>query len=50
MHTPTCDKVCDKFLQLHQMYFEIAGGGLMETFLGTEVEQPDNVIRLHLDA
>ena len=30
--------------------FEITGGGLMETFLGMEVEQPGKVIRLHLDS
>jgi hypothetical protein len=29
--------------------FEITGGGLMETFLGLEVEQTGKEIRLHLD-
>ena len=49
MHVPTCDKLRDEFLKLYQRDFEITGGGLMETFLGTEVEQPGKVIRLHLD-
>ena len=36
-------------MRLYQKDFEITGGGLMETFLGMEVEQPGKVIRLHLD-
>ena len=50
MHVPTCDKLHDEFLQLYQKNFEITGGGLMETFLGMEVEQPGKVIKLHLDS
>ncbi len=38
------------FLELYQKDFEITGGGLMETFLGMEVEQPGEVIKLHLDS
>ena len=49
MHVPTCDRLRDEFLRLYQKDFEITGGGLMETFLGMEVEQPGKVIRLHLD-
>ena len=49
MHVPTCDKLRDEFLELYQRDFEITGGGLMETFLGMEVEQPGKVIRMHLD-
>ena len=49
MHVPTCDRLCDEFLKLYQKDFEITGGGLMETFLGMEIEQPGKVIRLHLD-
>ena len=49
MHVPTCDKLRDEFLQLYQKDFEITGGGLMETFLGMEIEQPGKVIRMHLD-
>ena len=37
------------FLQLYQRDFEITGCGLMETFLGMEIEQPGKVIRMHLD-
>ena len=50
MHVPTCDKLRDEFLTLYQKDFEITGGGLMETFLGMEVEQPGKVIKLHLDS
>ncbi len=49
MHIPTCDRLQDEFLELYQKDFKITGGGLMETFLGMEVEQPGKVIRLHLD-
>ena len=49
MHVPTRDKLRDEFLELYQRDFEITGDGLMETFLGMEVEQPGKVIRLHLD-
>ena len=49
MHVPTCDRLRDEFLKLYQKDFEITGGGLMETFLGMEIEQPGKVIRLHLD-
>jgi hypothetical protein len=50
MHVPTCDKLCNEFLALYRKDFEITGGGLMETFLGMEVEQPGKVIKLHLDS
>jgi hypothetical protein len=49
MHILTCDRLRGEFLELYQKDFEITGGGLMETFLGMEVEQPGKVIRLHLD-
>ena len=38
------------FLTLYQKDFEITVGGLMETFLGMEVEEPGQVIKLHLDS
>ena len=38
MYVPTCDKLRYEFLVLYQKDFEITGGGLMETFLGMEVE------------
>ena len=50
MHVPTCDRLRNEFLELYKKDFEITGGGLMETFLGMEVEQPGKVIRLHLDS
>jgi hypothetical protein len=50
MHVPTCDKLHDEFLALYQKDFEITGGGLMETFLGMEVEQADKVIKPHFDS
>jgi hypothetical protein len=31
-------------------FFYITGGGLMETFLDMEAEQPGKVIKLHLDS
>jgi hypothetical protein len=46
MHIPTCDRLRDEFLELYQKDFEITGEGLIETFLGMEVEQPGKVIRL----
>jgi hypothetical protein len=54
----TREKLRDDFLAhilallktLFQKDFEITGGGLMETFLGMEVEQPGKVIKLHLDS
>jgi hypothetical protein len=50
MHVPTCEKICDEFLELHKKYFEITGRDLMETLLCMEVEQPGKGIRLHLDS
>ena len=49
MHAPTCDKLWNEFLELYSKDFEITGGGIMECFLGMEVEQSDGEIRLHLD-
>ncbi len=49
-HVPSCDRFRDEFLELYKKDFEITGGGLMETFLGMEVDKPNKVIRLHLDS
>ncbi len=49
MHFQTCDKLRDEFLELDEKDFEITGRGLMEIFLGMEVEQSCEVIRPHLD-
>jgi hypothetical protein len=50
MHVSTFGKPLDEFLALYQKDFEITGGGLMETFLGMEVEQLGKVNKLHLDS
>ena len=49
MHIPTCDKLKQEFLAKYSKDFDITGGGLMETFLGMQVEQSEDEIRLHLD-
>ena len=49
MHVPTCDELKDEFMEKYKKDFDITGGGLMETFLGMEVEQSGGVIKLHLD-
>ena len=49
MHVPTCDELKDEFMEKYKKDFDITGGGLMETFLGMEVEQSGRVIKLHLD-
>ncbi len=48
MHAPTCDKLRNEFLELYQKDFEITGGGLMETFLGMEVEEPSKATNFTL--
>ncbi len=48
MHAPTCDKLHYEFLELYKKDFEITGRGLMETFLGMDMEQLCKVIRPHL--
>ena len=50
MHAPICDELRDEFLELCMKDFEITGGGLMEIFLGMEVDQLGEVIKLHLDS
>ena len=49
MHIPTCSRLQDEFIRKYSKDFDITGGGLMETYLGIEVEQPGKVIFLHLD-
>ena len=48
MHVPTCHTL-RKELQLYQKKIEITGGGLKETYLGREFDQPGKIIRLHLE-
>jgi hypothetical protein len=49
MHVPTCDALKQEFMAKYTKDFQITGGGLMETFLGMQVEQSNGKIRLHLD-
>jgi hypothetical protein len=49
MHVPTCDELKNEFMSKYKKDFDITGGGLMETFLGMEVEQSGGTIKLHLD-
>ena len=51
MHVPTCERLKTEFLEKYTKDLDITGGGLqvMETFLGMQVEQSENEIRLHLD-
>ena len=46
---PTSDKLKEEFEQLYSADFEVTGGGLMESFVGLEVEQSEEGIALHLD-
>ena len=50
IHVPTCDKLRNEFLEFYKKDFEITGGGLIKTVLGMGVEQPGEVIRLHLES
>ncbi len=49
MHVPTSQSLMDEFIAKYSKDFDITGGDLMETFLGMEVDQSGNKIRLHLD-
>ncbi len=39
MHVPTSDALKHEFMEKYTRDFDITGGGLMETFLGMQVEQ-----------
>ena len=49
MHTTISTKLREEFLRKYSKDFNIAGVGLMKTFLGMEVEQDNKTIKLHLD-
>ena len=49
MHVPTCERLKKEFMDKYSKDFDITGGGLMETFLGMQVEQSKSTVRLHLD-
>ena len=48
-HIPTSNDLLNEFLEKYKRDFEFTGGELMESFLGVQVEQPGDEIRLHLD-
>ncbi len=39
MHIPTCDALKQELMEKYTKDFDITGGGLMETYLGMQVEQ-----------
>ncbi len=39
MHIPMCDVLKQEFMKKYTKDFDITGGGLMETYLGMQVEQ-----------
>ncbi len=49
MHVPTSDALKHEFMEKYTRDFDITGGGLMETFLGMQVEQSQGKICLDLD-
>ena len=49
MHTSTSARLKKEFMMKYSKDFNITGEGLMESFLGMQVEQKDNTIKLHLD-
>ena len=49
MHVPTNNALRQEFMDKYSKDFDITGGSIMESFLGMEVEQSRNAIRLHLD-
>ena len=49
-HTATDPSLMDEFLRVYRRDFEITGGDLMTTFLGLEIEQDNDEIRIHMDS
>ena len=49
MHTSTNARLKEEFMKKYSKDFNITGGDLMKSFLGMQVEQGDNKIKLHLD-
>ena len=48
-HASTCPKLKKQFLQEYKKDFDITEEDIMSTFLGMEVEQSKDSIKLHLD-
>ncbi len=49
MHISTSEALSKEFMGKYIADFNITGGGIMETFLGMEVQQTKSGIKLHLD-
>ncbi len=49
MHTSNNARPKEEFMKKYSKDFNITGGDLMKSFLGMQVEQGDNKIKLHLD-
>jgi hypothetical protein len=49
IHTSTSELMMKEFMQSYSKDFEITGGGIMESFLGLEVEHKEGKIHLHMD-
>ena len=48
-HASTCPKLKKQFLQEYKKDFDITEEDIMSTFVGMEVEQSKDLIKLHLD-
>ena len=48
-HASTCPKLKKRFIHEYKKDFDITEEGIMSTFLGMEVEQSKDPIKLHLD-
>ena len=48
-HASTCEKLKRQFLHEYKWDFDITEEDIMSTFLGMEVEQTKDSIKLHLD-
>jgi hypothetical protein len=46
---PTSEKLKEEFVLLYSAEFDVTGGTLMESFVGTEVKQSEEGISLHLN-
>ncbi len=49
MHIPTCNALRQEFVDKYTKDFDTTAGGLVETYLGMQVEQLPGIIRRHLN-
>ncbi len=49
MHISSCEELRKELMDKYSKDFQITEGGLMKTFLGTEVEKSGKTIKVHLD-